>query len=381
MHVQNKKKLLIVSKGLVYSLKDNIHFKKFKLLSTEYCGDILNMVHKKELVNAKIYGFNNMGCYIPKWARGRNLLQNLFFLLFLINRVVSSHRKQKYDVIIAREPIASGVIGLLLSKLFRVPLIVEFNGNYVSDLLWESETLIGRIKKKYVRAVIPLVSNRAGGLKVLYDSQLSPYNISGHVRIWRFHDFVPVDQFSISKEDKGYVLFMGSPWYLKGVDVLVKAFKKVEEHNPSLKLKIITWFSSNEDKNVLMRLVGDSKNIEVLPPVLYEDAMKYIMECSVFILPSRTEAMGRVLLESMAFGKPVIASKVDGIPTYIDDGETGLLFDKEDSASLSRQILHLLEDHGLREKLVNNANTKVKTEFSERSYFDQYRTMIETVTK
>ena len=60
--------------------------------------------------------------------------------------------------------------------------------------------------------------------------------------------------------------------------------------------------------------------------------------CRVFVLPSRTEAMGRVLIEAMAMGKTCIASAVDGIPHYVRDEDTGLLFRSGDAADCRGEV-------------------------------------------
>jgi glycosyltransferase involved in cell wall biosynthesis len=64
----------------------------------------------------------------------------------------------------------------------------------------------------------------------------------------------------------------------------------------------------------------------------------------IFVLPSLNEGMGRVLVEAMAAGKPVVASRVGGIPDLVHDGETGYLVPPADAKALSDAILKLLKN-------------------------------------
>lgn len=78
-----------------------------------------------------------------------------------------------------------------------------------------------------------------------------------------------------------------------------------------------------------------------------EDIPRILAALSVFVLPSANEGMGRVIVEAMAAGVPVIATRVGGIPSVLPDGECGLLVEPEDVAGLSGAIGKLLADGAL----------------------------------
>ena len=91
-------------------------------------------------------------------------------------------------------------------------------------------------------------------------------------------------------------------------------------------------------------LAKGNENIEFHKPVFYDEVVKLMAACSLFVLPSRTEAMGRVLLEAMACKKPIIASNVGGIPNVIKDGYNGLLFKSEKVDDLADKIRLVLSN-------------------------------------
>ena len=105
------------------------------------------------------------------------------------------------------------------------------------------------------------------------------------------------------------------------------------------------------------------------PPVLHSQIHLHIGACGIFVLPSRTEAMGRVLLESMAAGKPRIGADVDGIPTVIDNGRDGLLFAPGDAADLAAKLDLLMGDPELRRSLGRRGAERAREEFTADAYF------------
>jgi glycosyltransferase involved in cell wall biosynthesis len=83
-----------------------------------------------------------------------------------------------------------------------------------------------------------------------------------------------------------------------------------------------------------------------------EDLPDHIASCHILVIPTLAqEALGRTAVEAMAAGKPVIASRVGGLPSTVADGATGLLCEPGDAADLAAKIAALLDDAGLRQRL------------------------------
>jgi glycosyltransferase involved in cell wall biosynthesis len=133
------------------------------------------------------------------------------------------------------------------------------------------------------------------------------------------------------------------------------------------------------DKSPLIELIDGNDRIILKDPVWYDDVIQLIQDCSIFVLPSRTEAMGRVLLEAMAAKKPIIASNVDGIPTYIKHGYNGLLFESENVDDLAIKIKDVLNNSEYATTLAENAYAYVNLELSEEKYVEAYRDFVERV--
>ena len=84
----------------------------------------------------------------------------------------------------------------------------------------------------------------------------------------------------------------------------------------------------------------------------WRDDIEEIMPIfDVFVLPSLNEGMGRVLVEAMAAGRPVVASDVGGIPDLVKDGENGFLAEPGNARELSRGIKKLLSSETMRAQM------------------------------
>lgn len=294
-----------------------------------------------------------------------------FLLLGLWHLVKAKYNKNPFELIVTYDPLKSGLIGLVLKKLLNTKLSVEVNGDYTDPVNYvEFDNLLYRKYKRFLFIHVErLVLNNSDGIKLLYDHQIDyfkPLNRSPVIQ--RFANYVNAKDFNNLGETKE-VLFVGFPLVVKGVDILVNAFKKVARENPAWKLKILGDYGDYPEFDKLENLIASEDNIFHHPPVDPAEMPEHIGSCGIFVLPSRTEAMGRVLIEAMAAGKPRLGSKVGGIPTVIEDGIDGMLFKSEDVDDLASKLSTLMNDKSLRKRLSNNAKIRYKTEFQASHYF------------
>ena len=84
----------------------------------------------------------------------------------------------------------------------------------------------------------------------------------------------------------------------------------------------------------------------------------------IFVMSSVTEGLGTSLLDAMAAGKPIVATRTGGIPEVVVDGETGLLVPPRDHQAMATAIVRLLKDHQLRMRMGNAGSARVRQKFS-----------------
>jgi alpha-maltose-1-phosphate synthase len=140
------------------------------------------------------------------------------------------------------------------------------------------------------------------------------------------------------------ILFVGRNFLPKGGQTLLEAFRRVRRDHPDARLWIVSSSVPTDlpDGAVFHGLLSR----EALAP-LYARA-------TVFALPSLREAFGLSFLEAMAFGLPVVGSRIEAIPEIVSEGETGLLVPPSDPDALARAIGELLADP-LRARLLGAA--------------------------
>jgi glycosyltransferase involved in cell wall biosynthesis len=127
----------------------------------------------------------------------------------------------------------------------------------------------------------------------------------------------------------------GLPYFLGAAQRVLASHRDVE---------FLVSGAGPEESNLrrLARNLGISEHITFVPN-LY-DFSESLAAMDIFCLPSLKQGLGTIMLDAMAFGRPVIASGVGGIYSVVRDNETGLIVPPTDSAELARRILELLND-------------------------------------
>ena len=279
------------------------------------------------------------------------------------------------DAIICYGTNTVGLCSILLARRLGARLIPEIPGVPAKAFVLDTPrpSVKNRLRLKLATRLLHAVVKRASGVHTLFPGQV-PESLLGHVPVRRIsHSFVPISLIPQSNTDERFVLFLGFPWYLKGVDLLIEAFRSIADAVPDVRLRIVGHFPDREE---LERRVAGHPRISIEKAVKVPVAHDLISRCSVLVLPSRTEAMGRVLLEAMAAGKPVVASRVDGIPHYVTHEANGLLFECGHVEDLAHQLRRVLTDRDLAHRLGHTGHAMVREKWSEERFSEVWEELI-----
>jgi glycosyltransferase involved in cell wall biosynthesis len=306
------------------------------------------------------------------------IFRRLATLIFYIQSGLKLHREKNFDFIMTYGTNLPAIAGLVLKWLTGAKLIVEVPGVPEDAFRYEEPHpgALAATKRVFADCLLVMTCAAADCMKLLYPSQVDCYPRLRRKKAAIFHDFVPVCVVRAEESGDPFILLVGYPWYRKGAYVLIPAFRRIAADVPNYKLKLLGYYP---DRKHLDKLAAGCPQIEFLPPRPNEEALKVIGACSVFVLASRSEAMGRVLLEAMAARKPIVASAVGGVPYYIQHNDNGLLFQSESVEELAETLWRLLKDSQLQARLAKRGYEKVFAEYDERAYVRSFREMLESL--
>ncbi|QCR15188.1 glycosyltransferase family 4 protein [Methanosarcina mazei] len=173
---------------------------------------------------------------------------------------------------------------------------------------------------------------------------------------------ITIDEYEFEGKDLIHpsLLYIGRLVKIKGIDILIRALPIIKMSYPDIKLFIAGSGGQFNKINSIVKKMNLTENVVFLGNVFGLEKRHLIASTDILILPSRYEAFGIVLLEAMAFSKPVVASNVGGIPYIISNEETGLLFEVENVTELAEKVIKLLNDEHLRLKIGKAGKEKAK---------------------
>ncbi len=145
-------------------------------------------------------------------------------------------------------------------------------------------------------------------------------------------------------------LFLGQLVERKGIHVLVEAFSRV---TAPADLLIVggNWADPGFPQEIRQQVARLGLSDRVFLEDHRSDAPALLDDCDVFVLPSLSDARPRVIIEAMYLGKPVVSTRVGGIPALVHEGTTGLLVPPSDAEALADALDALASDPGLRTRL------------------------------
>ncbi|MHA1251159.1 MAG: glycosyltransferase family 4 protein [Candidatus Helarchaeota archaeon] len=195
--------------------------------------------------------------------------------------------------------------------------------------------------------------------------------------IFVIYNGVDTTHFKPNSKKSDEILFVGKVNYMKGIDILIYAFKNILKKFPNLILRIIGNGSIKYYAKLIKKL-NITKNIIMEGKINRTNLPKYYSKAKIFVLPSYIEAFPLVNLEALSCGTPVIASNIGGNPEIIKNNYNGLLLQNFSVRELTEKILYLLENDKERRKLEYNSRKSVEKKFNINRTSNEYLNLLYT---
>ena len=158
--------------------------------------------------------------------------------------------------------------------------------------------------------------------------------------------------------DRPTALFVGVLERYKAIDVLADAWRLAAPRVPGALLHVVGRGTLAEvPSRLVAELPEQTRWTEALPT---PEVARALDDSTALVLPSRSEGLGRVVVEAFCRGRGVVGSRVGGIPDLVEDGESGLLVTPEEPTALADALVRVLSDRGLAERLGAAARAAVE---------------------
>lgn len=261
------------------------------------------------------------------------------------------------------------VLGAVLGTLARVPVIVSshrdlggFDGKWITRMnFWTDRHLATSVTANSlaVREALAQRSNApAETIRLLYNGiDLKKIETANRGLAKRQELGLPPNALAIG--------VIANIRVAKGHQYLLEAFNRIAPHVPQACLLICGFAGDHDLMKTLQRLAaagGAAGRVRFMNS--RNDIPEMLHALDVVVSPSLSEGFSNAILEAMAAGKPVIATRVGGSPEQIIDGVTGLLVPPQDAGAIAQALLTLLRSPGLRREMGTAAQRHVQKNFS-----------------
>lgn len=281
------------------------------------------------------------------------------------------------DIIIAHSSIWAGFVAALIKEKYGVPFIlVEHRSRFAKDVE-AAQKMIREWYFPYIRRTLVTADKIVTVSKAL-DNKLISISPGIRNKIVTLPNLIDTDFFVLPEKkrvaDPFTIVSFGILEYVKGFDVLIEAFSKfVKAHEGEFFLRI---GGRGQKMNFLKKLsqkFGVEERVSLHGYVPREEVLREMQTANLFVLPSRFEAFGVVLIEAMSTGCPVISTHSGG-PDYIVKENSGILVETDDVDQLAEAISEIYLNYQnynpekIREDVVSN--------YSEDVIRDKYHNLI-----
>jgi glycosyltransferase involved in cell wall biosynthesis len=254
---------------------------------------------------------------------------------------------------------------LLLKSLgaYRGKLILTFHG---ADIQLIGRTS-GLLRKVWLRVI-----GQADGVAACSEAlRREVLRVAPGARVVTIHNGVDRALFACAREPRPRlrrILHIGKFEHKKAQDIVLQAFRRILRDFPDARLQLVgAEGPALAETRMLISGLGLAQSVELHVNAPHEQVPAFMQAADIFVLPSRLEPFGIVLLEAGVSGLPVIATRVGGIPELIEHEQTGLLIAPDDAAALESAIRRLMADRPLAEALARRWQQRVLATWSWRT--------------
>lgn len=307
--------------------------------------------------------------------------------LWTCNRVLS---RERLDLVHAHWVVPNGPIGALAARRHKLPLVISLHGSDIS--VSQRSGWIGRLtRSSFARAAAVTAPSedlleRARGLGATGLLELIPYGADVDAFVADSAAAARIREQLGLPGDHTVVCAIGRFVHWKGFDCLIEAFAKASFVLPHMRLVFVGDGDLREDLEARAKSLGVSQKVTFAGMASRHEMPGYLTAADIVVVPSihydgYVDGLPNVALEAMAAGKPLVATRVGGLPQLVQSGENGLLVDERDPDALADAIVMLARDPDLRGRLGENGRTLIRDSMNWDVVAERFESVYERVTR
>lgn len=290
------------------------------------------------------------------------ILDGPLYYLRLPRRIARELRRFEPDAVIAQgaQEAALALVGRRLARS-KSAVILDLHGDWRAPTrLYGSKAR--RLLDPFADALARRALRRADAVRTISTYTTELVRSEGIEPAAEFPAFMDLEPFTAHPvaplPDTPRALFVGVLERYKAFDVLADAWRRVAAALPDAVLHAVGQGTlAPVAEQLVQELPG---RVEWTLSLTADEVAAALDLSTLLVLPSRSEGMGRVVIEAAARGRAVVASRVGGIPDVVTDDETGVLVAPGDAAALADALARILSDRGLAERLGAEARIRVE---------------------
>lgn len=244
--------------------------------------------------------------------------------------------------------IISTIPPLLAAKIFGVKSILHYHHGGLEEHLTEWKMTAKPTMKMFDEIVVPS--------RFLVDV----FDKFG-LRAQSISNFVELEKFVFRERDPLKPVFLSNrtfePHY--NVECVLQAFQLIQEKIPESSL-IVAGYGTEEEKLKNLAKTLNLQSVEFTGKISNEKMAEVYDRADIYLNASLVDNMPLSFIEAFACGLPIVSGKTGGIPYIVKNGETGLLVEPGDHATLAEKSIELLKNNDLAQKIIRNAVIEVE---------------------
>ena len=355
--------------------------KKFQSLS-KVCNPTV-FAFSEEKFNSVVEGVETI---FNKKNKNRffNYLKIIFLFFFEIPKIV---KDQNLEIVCLQDPI-TGFFTIFSLKIRKLPvkIVVETHGDFINTIGLEKNLLIPKFYTLIFSYLAKYSIKNADLIRSISDfTEKQALNFGYKGLFVRFPAWINIDNY-LNADTKRLstgtfkIIFVGSVTERKNPKIIIESLETIDE---DISLEIIGQTPNLKYLKELNKLIASSKHaksITMTPFIKAEELILKYSSANLFILPSKSEGLGRVIIEAQSTACPVLVSSNTGMTDLIIENETGYIFENNNKNDLTKKIQYIIDNYESALQIGLNSKDFVKENQSVTNFEFGYKKLIDLVS-